>query len=88
LAVGTALVTFAARAGPRILTGLLSGLFGYTVVLAPVLIATGPSDVSTSEWISTAVLVAILVTPAILLGAAVGGAIAGRRRTPIHHQTR
>lgn len=82
LAVGTAVVALAARVGPRIVTGFLSGLVGYAAVLAPVLIATRPSDVSTSESISTAAFAAILVTPAILLGAAVGGAIASRRKRP------
>jgi hypothetical protein len=80
LAVGTAVVALAARMGPRIVTGLLAGLLGYGAVLAPVLVATRPSDVSTSESISTAAFAAILVTPAILLGAVVGGAIASRRR--------
>jgi hypothetical protein len=82
LAVGTAVVAAATHAGPRILTGLLSGLLGYAAVLAPVLIATRPSDVSTSDSISAAVLAAILLTPAILLGSVVGAAIAGRRRRP------
>lgn len=80
LAVGTAVVAFAARVGPKIVTGLLSGLLGYAAVLAPVLIATRPSDVSISESISTAAFAAILVTPAILLGAAVGRAVASLRR--------
>ena len=82
LAVGTAVVALAARAGPRIVTGLLAGLLGYAAVLAPVLIATRPSDVSTSESISTAAFAAIIVTPAILLGAVVGGAIATRQGRP------
>jgi hypothetical protein len=80
LAVGTAGVALAARAEPKIVNGLVAGLFGYAAVLAPVLIATRPSDVSTLESISTAAFAAILVTPAILLGAVVGGAIASRRR--------
>jgi hypothetical protein len=80
LAVGTAVVALAARVGPKIITGLLSGLLGYAAVPVPVLIATRPSDVSLLESISTAAFAAILVTPAILLGAALGGAIASRRR--------
>jgi len=82
LAVGIAVVAFSARIEPKIVTGLFSGLLGYVAVVAPVLIATRPSDVSTSESISTAALAAILVTPAILFGAAVGGAIASRRGRP------
>jgi hypothetical protein len=82
LAVGSGVVAAAARAGARIVTGLLSGLLGYAAVLAPMLIATRPSDVSLSDSISAAALAAIFVTPAILLGAAVGAAIAGRRGRP------
>jgi hypothetical protein len=82
LAVGTAVVAFAARIGSKIVTGLFSGLLGYAAVVAPVLIATRPSDVSASESISTAAFAAILVTPAILFGAAVGGVIASRRGRP------
>jgi hypothetical protein len=80
LAVGSAVVALAARAGPRIATGLMAGLLGYAAVLAPVLVATRPSDVSTTESIATAAFAAIVVTPAILLGAVVGAAIASRRR--------
>lgn len=58
LAVGTAFVAFAARSSSGIVTGLLSGLLGYVVVLVPALIASGPGDVSASEWISTVVFVA------------------------------
>lgn len=80
LALGSAVVALAARAGPRVVTGLTAGLLGYVTVLAPVLVATRSSDVSRSESISTAAFAAILVTPAILLGAVLGGAIASRRR--------
>ena len=80
LALGTAVVTVMARAGPRIVTGLLAGLLGYVAVLAPVLVATRPSDVSVPDAVGTAAFAAILVTPAILLGAAVGAAVAASLR--------
>jgi hypothetical protein len=80
LALGAAVVAAAARAEPRIVTGVLAGLVGYGAVLAPVLIATRPADVSTADAISAAAFAAIFVTPAILLGAAVGAAVGNRRR--------
>jgi hypothetical protein len=82
LAVGSAVVALAARVGPRIVTGLMAGLLGYAAVLEPVLVTSRPSDVSRSESIFTAAFAAILVTPAILLGALVARAIASRRRRP------
>jgi hypothetical protein len=88
LAAGSACVAFAARTGPRILTGLIAGLLGYTVILAPTLIATRPSDVSVSESISTAAFAAALVAPAILLGATVGAGVRGYRTTDLHRRVR
>jgi len=79
LTVGAALVSFGARTGPRVLTGSIAGLLGYTFVLAPVLIVTAPSDVSFGESLSAAAFAAILVTPAIALGAAVGARVRGHR---------
>jgi hypothetical protein len=88
LAAGSASVAFAARTGPRILTGLIAGLLGYALILAPTLIATGPSDVSVPDSISTAALAAALVTPAILLGATVGAVIRGYRTTDPYRRPR
>jgi hypothetical protein len=91
LAAGSACVAFGVRTGPRILVGLLAGLLGYALILAPTLIATAPSDVSVPESISTAALAAVLVTPFILLGATVGatGRVSRRgrgRRAPRPHR--
>jgi hypothetical protein len=88
LAVGAAFVAFAARTGPRMLTGLIAGLLGYAITLAPALVVTAPNDVSLAESISTAAFAAILVAPAILLGAAVGAGIAGYRRTGLDRRFR
>jgi hypothetical protein len=88
LAVGAAFVAFAARRGPRVLSGLFAGLFGYAIVLAPALIVTAPSDVSTGESIVTAVLGAILLVPALLFGAAVSAGVAGRRTTGLYRRAR
>jgi hypothetical protein len=79
LAAGSACVAFAARRGPRILAGLIAGLLGYLLILAPTLIATAPSDVSVPDSLSTAALIAALVTPFILLGATVGAGIRSYR---------
>jgi hypothetical protein len=79
LAVGTAIVALAIRRGRRVVSGLFAGLLGYAVVLAPALIVTAPSDVSTGESIFIAAFVAMLLAPAALLGAVVGALIAERR---------
>ena len=88
LAAGSASVAFAVRTGPRILTGLIAGLLGYALILAPTLIATAPSDVSVPESISTAALSAALITPAILLGATAGAGIRGYRTTDPYRRPR
>jgi hypothetical protein len=88
LAAGSASVAFAARTGPRILTGLVAGLLGYALVLAPTLIVTAPSDASVPESISTAALAAAFVTPVMLLGATVGAGIRDFRRTDLYRRVR
>ncbi len=88
LALGTAFVAFAARTDASFLTGLLAGLFGYGVVLAPALVVTAPNDVSLAEAIETAAFVAVLVTPAILVGAVTGAAVARRRKTGPYRRPR
>lgn len=88
LAVGSALVALAARTGPRTLTGAVAGLVGYGVILTPVLIVTAPSDVSVAESIEFVAFAAILVAPAILLGAAVGARMAGYRNRGIYRRSR
>ncbi len=88
LAVGAALAAFAARSGPRILSGVLAGLCGYVVVLAPTLIVTRPSDVSAAEDICTAVIGAIVLIPALLVGAVAGAGIARHRKTGVYRRAR
>jgi hypothetical protein len=79
LAVGTAIVAFAVRRSRRFVSGLFAGLLGYAIILAPALIISAPSDVSTGESISIAAFAAILLAPAVLLGAVVGALVAERR---------
>jgi hypothetical protein len=85
-AVGAAFVAFAARRGPRVLSALFAGLFGYAIVLAPALIVTASSDVSIGESIVTVLLGAILLVPALLFGAAVGAGIAGHREAGLYRR--
>lgn len=75
LAAGSAGVAFAVRTPPRILSGTIAGLLGYALIVTLVLMASAPSDLSFSESVSTVALAAVLVTPFILLGAAVGAAV-------------
>ena len=88
MAVGTAFVALAARTGPRILTGLFAGLVGYAGILAPALIVTAPNEVSVAESTSIAAFAAVLVTPTILLGAAVGAHLARYRKTSLYRRSR
>jgi hypothetical protein len=88
LTVGAAFVAFGARTGPRVLTGSIAGQPGYTFVLAPVLIVTAPNDVSVGESLSAAVFAAILLTPVIALGAAVGARVRGYRETGFYRRSR
>lgn len=73
---------------PRIPTGLIAGLLGYPLILTPTLIATAPSDVSVPESISTAALGAALITPAILLGTAVGAGCSDYPKTHLYRRPR
>jgi peptidoglycan/LPS O-acetylase OafA/YrhL len=79
LAVGAASVAFVARRGPRVLSATFAGLLGYAVILAPALLVTAPSDVSSGETLGIAAFAAILLMPAVLAGAAVGAAMSGYR---------
>jgi uncharacterized membrane protein YfcA len=88
LVVGTAFVAFAARTAARILTGLLAGLVGYAVVLAPVLVATAPDDVSAAESTWIAVFAGILLLPASVVGATAGAGIAAYRENGLYRRVR
>lgn len=87
LAVGAACVAFAASTNAPLLTGLLAGLFGYVVVLAPAIVVTAPSDVTVADSIETAAFVALLLSPAVLLGAVLGASLA-RRNTGLGRRSR
>jgi hypothetical protein len=95
LALGTAVLLKAAvgteEVGPTAATlsdGPIAVLLGYALILAPTLIATAPSDVSVPESISTAALGTALITPAILLGAAIGAGFADYRKTHLYRRPR
>jgi hypothetical protein len=70
LGVGAAVV--AARATAPVRAALAAGTVGFVAVVLPVFAATAPSDVSGGETASAAGLLALLLTPAVLAGAALG----------------
>ena len=80
LGLGAAGVAFAVRPGGRVANGLAAGLVGYLLVLVPALIAGAPADVSTGESIGTAAFGALLLVPAVALGAVLGSLATGSRR--------
>jgi hypothetical protein len=90
LALGTAVlfrVWLSTDSGPRAatLSDALSLLYGAATGL---LIVTAPSDVSVAGSIEFVAFAAILVAPAILLGAAVGARMAGYRNRGICRRSR
>lgn len=81
LAAGSAAVSFAVRRRSRLSAGALASAIGYVVVVLLVFALTAPSDVSTGEVLSAAALLALLLAPAVLLGAFAGAGVrAGRHR--------
>jgi hypothetical protein len=72
LLVGSGLTAFLARRGPRIMTGVLAGALAYAAVLVPVVVWTGPSDVSAGESFGLALVLGIPLGICALIGAIVG----------------
>jgi len=72
LLVGTGLTAFFARRGPRITTGVLAGVLAYAAVLIPVVVATGPRDVSAGESFGFALVLGVPLGICVLIGAIVG----------------
>ena len=86
LAAGAAAVAALARRGSRIAGGIAAAVAGWAVVLTPVLVATGPNDVSTGDSLSVAVLVLFLALPIVVLGALIGAAVRARERRAAAHR--
>jgi uncharacterized membrane protein YdfJ with MMPL/SSD domain len=72
-------------------TGILAGFLAYAAVLVPVVVATGPSDVSAGESFGFALLLGLPLGLAVIIGSMVGAGLGagfrmtiGRRRR--HHR--
>jgi hypothetical protein len=82
-----------ARRGSRLAAGIFAGLVAYAAVLVPIIVLTGPSDVSAGESFSFALLLGIPLALSALIGSIAGAALRpssrvtfGRRRA--RHATR
>jgi len=85
LSIGCGVAAGLSRKGRPVLGGLAAGAAAFVCVLVPALVVTQPSDATADELPSTVVLAAILMSPFILIGTAVGAALRGspRRRHEI-----
>lgn len=72
LFLGSALAAILVRDGSRLLAGVLAGFLAYAFVLAPVLIFTGPSDVSHWESAAFALFVVLPLGAFVITGALLG----------------
>jgi hypothetical protein len=87
LLAGSGLTACFARRGSRMVTGIFAGFFAYAAVLIPVVVLTGPSDVSTGESFSLALALGVPLGLAVVIGSMIGAALGtshrmtfGRRR--------
>jgi len=85
LAVGSGASAAFAHRGSRMATGLAVGFSAYALVLVPLVVATGPSDVSAQDSFGFALILGvplgIVVIVASILGAGLGSATTISRRT-------
>ena len=72
LGIGCAVAAGLSRKGRPVLGGLAVGAAAFICVLVPAVIVTQPSDVSADEVPSTLLLAAILMSPFVLVGTALG----------------
>lgn len=80
LLAGSCLTACFARRGSRMVTGIFAGLFAYAAVLIPVVVLTGPSDVSTGESFSLALAVGVPLGLAVVIGSMIGAALGASHR--------
>jgi peptidoglycan/LPS O-acetylase OafA/YrhL len=66
LVLGSAITAILARRGSRLLNGIAAGVVAYALVLAPILVFSGPSDVGLGEEVGFA---AVLALPALVFAA-------------------
>jgi hypothetical protein len=61
-------------------TGTLAGLFAYAAVLIPVVVLTGPSDVSTGESFGLALALGVPLGLAVVIGSLIGATLGASHR--------
>ena len=82
LFVGSGLTAAFARRGSRLAAGISGGLVAYAAVLVPVIVFTGPSDVSAGESFGFALLLGVPLGLSALIGSMAGAALGAGSRTP------
>jgi hypothetical protein len=80
LLAGSGLTACFARRGSRMVTGIFAGFFAYAAVLIPVVVLTGPSDVSTGESFSLALALGVPLGLAVVIGSMIGAALGASHR--------
>jgi hypothetical protein len=87
LLIGSGVTACFARRGPRMATGIIVGSFAYGVVLVPVVVLTGPSDVSAGESFGFALALGVPLGLVVIIGSMIGASLGasymatfGRRR--------
>jgi hypothetical protein len=78
LLAGSGLTACLARSGSRMATGFLAGVLAYAAVLIPVVVATGPSDVSAGESFGFALVLGVPLGLCVLIGSMVGAGLGAR----------
>jgi hypothetical protein len=81
LFVGTGLTACFARRGSRVATGILAGLIAYAAVLVPIIVLTGPSDVSAAESLGFALVLGVPLGLAAIVGSTIGAGIGAGYQT-------
>jgi hypothetical protein len=82
LLVGSALAALLVRTGSRFVAGLIAGIAGFWIGVAPYVILTGPSDVNFSDSFGFAVVTFIPGLLFVIAGAAAGAALVHVRSRP------
>jgi hypothetical protein len=75
LLVGSGVAAGFARRGSRMVTGILAGSFAYAAVLIPVIVVTGPSDVSAGESFGFALVLGVPLGLAVIIGSMIGATL-------------
>jgi hypothetical protein len=75
LLVGSGLTACFARRGPRMVTGIIAGSIAYGAVLVPVVVATGPSDVSAGESFGFALVLGVPLGLVVIIGSMIGASL-------------